>query len=66
MGTRIPLTWSQTTYPINWSNNPYLWSDVAYILEAAGSAKTGQLGLDEWQQKYPEKLPISSIIRLTL
>lgn len=27
------LTWDQTTYPVQWDNNPYTWDDYALILE---------------------------------
>lgn len=49
----IKLTWSQSTYPINWSDNPYLWSDVAIVIEAVESI--GGSGIQDWQKKNPEK-----------
>ena len=29
------LTWDQTTYPIQWDNNPYTWDEVFILLEVA-------------------------------
>ena len=27
------LTWDQTTYPIQWDNNPYTWDEVFILIE---------------------------------
>jgi hypothetical protein len=52
------LTWSQTEYPIVWSNNPYTWDDVSVVIEvvkAIGGGSGGMTSLHNWQKKEPEK-----------
>lgn len=48
------LAWGEKKYPIIWSNNPYIWSDVYVLIEEAiGAASSGVF--EEWQKKHPEK-----------
>ena len=49
------LTWSQTQYPINWSSNPYLWSDVSIVIEAVESTGAGSGGFSKWQKENTDK-----------
>ena len=65
---KTKLTWSQTQYPINWSNNPYIWSDVAVLIEAiqviSGGGPSGDF--NQWQQKNPEKKKILIKLMVTI
>lgn len=45
------LTWDQTTYPVQWDNNPYTWDDYALVLELA---KAGGGGYDAAYKAMPE------------
>ena len=56
MQQTIHLTWGQSQYPINWSNNPYIWNDVSIVIEAATSAGSG--GFSDWQKKNTDKKKI--------
>lgn len=49
------LAWGEKQYPINWSNNPYIWSDVYVIIEAIRSTSAGSGGFTKWQKENPIK-----------
>ncbi len=38
------LTWDQTTYPIQWDNNPYTWDEVFVLIEVAQAGGGGNYG----------------------
>lgn len=50
MSIKQHLTWSQSKYPISWSNNSYIWSDVSIIIEAATVIASGDDEWKKWQQ----------------
>ncbi len=41
MAVLIPLTWSQTSYPILWNNNPYTWNEVQILQEVESQIQQG-------------------------
>ena len=53
MSTKKYLEWDQTEYPIQWDNNPYLWEDVAILLEVLEGV--GTVGPIETYKKLDEK-----------
>ncbi len=54
------LTWDQTTYPIQWDNNPYTWDEVFILLEIA---QAGGGGYGQAYQKL-EKEKKKKLIKL--
>lgn len=49
------LTWEQTTYPIQWDNNPYTWDEVFVLIEVLEGVKGG--GHKDYHDAYKHLKP---------
>lgn len=59
MSTKQYLTWDQTQYNINWSNNPYTWDEVFVligIIEEIGGLGGPETGYKKLEKEKKKKL----------